>query len=63
VENNGPTIEDLNKKIGKLYGAFHILMWDYHYRFHVDEGDNTDYLACVHYPCVNLALDLFREGR
>jgi uncharacterized SAM-dependent methyltransferase len=61
MESSEPTVEELLNHINNLYGAFHTLMWDYHARFHADEGDTKDYLACVHYPCVVLGLQLFRH--
>lgn len=51
----------LRADVDRLYHALHLVMWDYHNRFHRDAGDTNDYLACVHYPCVNLSVDVFSK--
>ena len=56
-------VQRLQQEVDALYQAFHLLLWDYHSRFHKDAGDTSDYLACVHYPCVNFAIDIFPKQR
>lgn len=47
-----------SERIDALLKAFDYLWWDYHTRFHKDDGNTGGYHACVEWPCVYISLSL-----
>jgi len=54
------TPEEATEHIHKLYEGFHLLLWDYHNRFHKDDADHTGYQFCIEWPCLQFRLDIFK---
>lgn len=47
--------EPVSERMDKYSEAFEYLWWDYHSRFHKDDGNTGGHKACVEWPCVYIA--------
>lgn len=61
MSSESQQIKELEEKVGVLFEALHLLIWDYHNRFHKDVANTGGYRACIEWPCLQFALNIWKH--